>query len=81
MRLPMPVEERDGAGGGGACPALTASDVSERTEWLAREMFRAFAEHQAEITVLFSGSRQGLFIRPGWRQAMCHCIAQTAPHL
>ena len=23
-------------------PRLTASDVSERTEWLAREMFRAF---------------------------------------
>ena len=35
-------------------PRLTASDVSERTEWLAREMFRAFAEHREEITVLLS---------------------------
>ena len=59
-------------------PRLTASDVSERTEWLAREMFRAFAEHQAEISVLFSGSRQGLFINRV-EQAMCHCIAQTDP--
>ena len=31
-------------------PRLTASDVSERTEWLAREMFRAFTAHQAEIS-------------------------------
>ena len=59
-------------------PRLTASDVSERTEWLAREMFRAFAEHREEITVLFSGSRQGLFINRV-EQAMCHCIAQTDP--
>ena len=33
-------------------PRLTASDVSERTEWLAREMFRAFTAHQAEISVV-----------------------------
>ena len=59
-------------------PRLTASDVSERTEWLAREMFRAFAEHREEITVLFSGSRQGLFINRV-EQAMCQCIAQTDP--
>ena len=30
-------------------PNLTARDVSERTEWLAREMFRAFVRHQNEI--------------------------------
>ena len=28
-------------------PRLTASDVSERTEWLAREMFRAFTARSA----------------------------------
>ena len=59
-------------------PRLTASDVSERTEWLTREMFRAFTAHQKEITVLFSGSRQGLFINRV-EQAMCQCIAQTDP--
>ena len=47
-------------------PRLTASDVSERTA------------HQAEISVLFSGSRQGLFINRV-EQAMCQCIAQTDP--
>ena len=59
-------------------PRLTANDVSERTEWLTREMFRAFTAHQAEISVLFSGSRQGLFINRV-EQAMCQCIAQTDP--
>ena len=43
-------------------PQLTARDVSERTEWLTREMFRAFTRNQTEIGILFSGSRQGLFI-------------------
>ena len=42
------------------------------------EMFRAFTAHQAEISVLFSGSRQGLFINRV-EQAMCQCIAQTDP--
>ena len=41
-------------------------------------MFRAFTAHQAEISVLFSGSRQGLFINRA-EQAMCQCIAQTDP--
>ena len=41
-------------------PNLTARDVSERTEWLAREMFHAFAKHQREINTLFADSRQGL---------------------
>ena len=59
-------------------PRLTASDVSERTEWLAREMFRAFTAHQQEISTLFSGSRQGLFINRV-EQAMCSCIAETDP--
>ena len=59
-------------------PRLTASDVSERTEWLAREMFRAFAEHREEITVLFSGSRQGLFINRV-EAALRKCIAESDP--
>ena len=53
-------------------------EMVERTEWLTREMFRAFTAHQAEISVLFSGSRQGLFINRV-EQAMCQCIAQTDP--
>ena len=52
--------------------------VVESLPRLAREMFRAFAEHREEITVLFSGSRQGLFINRV-EQAMCQCIAQTDP--
>ena len=34
-------------------PRLTASDVSERTEWLAREMFRAFMTYQKEMAEQF----------------------------
>ena len=59
-------------------PRLTASDVSERTEWLTREMFRAFTAHQAEISVLFSGSRQGLFINRV-EAALRKCIAESDP--
>lgn len=43
-------------------PRLTSDDISERTEWLAQELFRAFALRRAEIETLFSDSRQGLFI-------------------
>ena len=56
-------------------PQLTASDVSERTEWLTREMFRAFTRNQTEIGILFSGSRQGLFINRV-EAAMCKCISE-----
>ncbi len=59
-------------------PRLTASDVSERTEWLAREMFRAFTSHQNEISTLFSGSRQGLFINRV-EEAMRRCISENDP--
>ena len=59
-------------------PQLTASDVSERTEWLAREMFRAFTTHQTEINTLFSGSRQGLFINRV-EAAMSKCISESDP--
>ena len=59
-------------------PQLTASDISERTEWLAREMFRAFSAHQQEINTLFSGSRQGLFINRVEAE-MRSCIAAEDP--
>ena len=59
-------------------PQLTASDVSERTEWLAREMFRAFMTNQKEINTLFSGSRQGLFINRV-EEALRQCIAESDP--
>ena len=59
-------------------PQLTARDVSERTEWLTREMFRAFTRKQTEIGILFSGSRQGLFINRV-EAAMSKCISESDP--
>ena len=59
-------------------PNLTARDVSERTEWLAREMFHAFAKHQREINTLFADSRQGLFINRV-EAALRKCIAESDP--
>lgn len=59
-------------------PQLTASDVSERTEWLTRELFRAFTANQREINTLFSGSRQGLFINRV-EQAIARCISEGDP--
>lgn len=59
-------------------PQLTSNDVSERTEWLTREMFRAFMLHKNEIEILFSGSRQGMFINRV-EQAMSSCIAVSDP--
>ena len=41
-------------------------------------MFRAFTAHQAEISVLFSGSRQGLFINRV-EAALRKCIAESDP--
>ena len=61
-------------------PNLTARDVSERTEWLAREMFRAFVRHQNEINTLFADSRQGLFINRV-EAALRKCIAESDPPL
>ena len=52
--------------------------VSERTEWLAREMFRAFVRHQNEINTLFADSRQGLFINRV-EAALRKCIAESDP--
>ena len=59
-------------------PRLTASDVSERTEWLAREMFLFFMTYKKEINTLFSGSRQGLFINRV-EEALRQCIAESDP--
>ena len=59
-------------------PQLTSDDVSERTEWLTREMFKAFMLHEKEINTLFSDSRQGLFINRVER-AMSQCIAAKDP--
>ena len=59
-------------------PQLTASDVSDRTEWLARELFHAFVKNKEAVDIVFSDSRQGLFINRV-EQAMCQCIAQTDP--
>ena len=59
-------------------PNLTARDVSERTEWLAREMFHAFVKHQREINTLFADSRQGLFINRV-EAALRRCIAESDP--
>lgn len=43
-------------------PQLKAGDLSERTEWLTQELFRAFVQNWQAVSVLFSGARQGLFI-------------------
>lgn len=37
------------------------SDVNERTERFALELFRAFVANQDAVNILFSGARQGLF--------------------
>ena len=42
------------------------------------EMFRAFTRNQTEIGILFSGSRQGLFINRV-EAAMCKCISERDP--
>ena len=59
-------------------PRLTASDVSERTEWLTRELFRAFAQNQEAVNIVFADSRQGLFINRV-EAAMSKCISESDP--
>ena len=59
-------------------PRLTASDVSERTEWLTRELFRAFAQNQEAVNIVFADSRQGLFINRV-EAALRKCIAESDP--
>ncbi len=43
-------------------PRIPLDDLQNRTEWLTRELFRAFVNHQQAVNILFSGSRQGVFI-------------------
>ena len=57
-------------------PQLKASDVSERTEWLARELFRAFVKNQEAVNIVFADSRQGLFINRV-EGALRKCIAAS----
>ena len=59
-------------------PRLTASDVSERTEWLTRELFRAFVRNQEAVNIVFADSRQGLFINRV-EGMLCRCIAEKDP--
>ena len=59
-------------------PELKASDVSERTEWLARELFRAFVRNQEAVNIVFADSRQGLFINRV-EAALRKCIAANDP--
>ncbi len=59
-------------------PQLTSNDVSERTEWLTREMFRTFMENKEAVNTIFSGSRQGLFINRV-EEAMRLYISETDP--
>lgn len=55
-------------------PNLTARDVSERTEWLAREMFPGLCPAQNEINTLFADSRPGAVHQPGGGgAAQVHC--------
>ena len=59
-------------------PQLTASDVSERTEWLTRELFRAFVKNKDAVDIVFADSRQGLFINRV-ESAMSKCISASDP--
>ncbi len=43
-------------------PQLHPSDLSERPEWLTIQIYRAIVEHSEEVAIVFSGSRQGIFI-------------------
>lgn len=43
-------------------PTIQMTDLRERTAWLTRTLFEAFAANQQEVNILFSDSRQGRFI-------------------
>ena len=59
-------------------PQLKASDVSERTEWLTRELFHAFVKNKDAVSIIFADSRQGLFINR-IEEALRRCIADSDP--
>ena len=56
----------------------TPARLLKSHEWLTREMFREFTRNQTEIGILFSGSRQGLFINRV-EAAMSKCISESDP--
>lgn len=43
-------------------PPLWGGDLRSNTDWMTQELFRAFSRNQEAVQVLFSDSRQGLFI-------------------
>jgi len=59
-------------------PDLNGVDVSERADWLARELFRAFTKNQKAVDILFSGSRQGVFVN-GVEKALRERISSADP--
>lgn len=44
-------------------PQIQGDNIRERTDWLTQELFKAFRRKQDEAKILFSGSRQGLFVK------------------
>lgn len=59
-------------------PDLRSIDVSTRADCLTQELFKAFVKNQDAVNVLFSGSRQGVFIN-GIEAALREHIAQNDP--
>ncbi|MGN0662039.1 MAG: TetR/AcrR family transcriptional regulator [Faecalibacterium sp.] len=57
---------------------LRASDFCDRTEWLTQELFRAFGENKREVTILFSDTRQSLFINR-LEQSLRERVEKTDP--
>lgn len=46
----------------GSLPPVSWQDLRERPEWLTRQLFRAFQQNSRAVNLLFSGSREGLFV-------------------
>lgn len=61
-------------------PRLTASDVSERTEWLAREMFRAFTAHQPRSACSSPAPGRGCS-STGWSRPCASASPRPTPPL
>lgn len=61
-----------------ALPEMSGVDLSLRADWLARQLFEAFVKNQREVNILFSGSRQGLFVN-GIETALRERVARADP--
>lgn len=59
-------------------PPILADDLSIHADKLTQELFRAFVKNQREVNILFSGSRQGMFVN-GIEDALRKRIACAAP--